>query len=79
MRDTAPKKNKHLATTRELPKSVMISTTMPTIAPPPGVKRGMLGTIGAGYSWFMTGALKRPFSNGYKPAVGYVGSVAVMF
>lgn len=59
--DTAPKKNKHLATTRELPKSVMISTTMPTIAPPPGVKRGMLGTVGAGYSWFMTGALKRPW------------------
>ncbi len=28
---------------------------------PPSSKRGWLGALGAGYSWFMTGALRRPW------------------
>ncbi len=59
--DAKDKKHDPLKTTRELPRAAMISTTMPAIKAPPGEKRNWLGTVGAGYSWLMTAALKRPW------------------
>ena len=34
---------------------------MPAIDAEPGEKRGWLGSLGAGYSWLMVRALKRPW------------------
>jgi multidrug efflux pump len=55
------KRSDPLKTTRELPRAAMISSTMPSIKAPPGEKRNWLGTLGAGYSRLMTGALRRPW------------------